>query len=382
MTSSRCLLAALVLLAAAPSSAAPPCPVDRVAVRDGRVTAAEAADGVAAIVRDAVGPLRLQAALAGYAFGDAPARLFAAGESMTGVPATPDMRFRSGAVAIAYLGTLLLQLADAGTLGLDAPLATWFPDYPKADRVTLAMLIRGTSGYADYVTDDGFLAAFHADPFRAWTPEELIAIGLARPMACEPGTCWSYAHTNFVILGQVLEKATGRPLDALLRAGVLDPLGLADTRSETTAAIPEPVLHAFDAERGRYEESTFWNPSWTLARGAVMTSTIADILTSAAAIGEGTLVSPAAHALQVDPSTAKFPPWSANRYYGMGVFLIDGWTVQNPSFAGYAATMAYLPARRLAIATSVTVRDQAADGNLSTELLRRIAAYLAPEAPL
>ena len=66
----------------------------------------------------------------------------------------------------------------------------------------------------------------------------------------------------------------------------------------------------------------------------------------------------------------------------MGVFVIDGWMVQNPSFAGYAATMAYLPARQLAIATSVTVGDQAADGNLSTELLRQIAAYLAPEAPL
>ena len=80
------------------------------------------------------------------------------GERMTGVPATPDMHFRNGAVAIAYLGTLLLQLRDQGALALDDPLATWFPDYPAADRVTLTMLISGTSGYADYVTDDGFLA--------------------------------------------------------------------------------------------------------------------------------------------------------------------------------------------------------------------------------
>ncbi|MFO1208451.1 MAG: serine hydrolase domain-containing protein [Amaricoccus sp.] len=372
----------VLFLLAAPSLAASPCPADRIAVRDGCATADEAAARVAAIVRGAVDPLKLQAALAGFAFGGSPPALFAAGDSMTGVPATPDMRFRNGAVAIAYLGTLLLQLADTGRLRLDAPLATWFPEYPQADRVTLAMLIDGTSGYADYVTDDGFLAAFHADPFRAWTPDELIAFGLSRPMACDPGTCWSYAHTNFVILGKVIEKATGRPLDALLREGILDPLGLAGTRSEMTAAIPEPVLHAFDAERGRYEESTFWNPSWTLARGAVMTSTIADLLTSAAAIGEGTLLSPAAYALQLAPATAKFPPWSADRYYGMGLFLIDGWIAQNPSFAGYAATMAYLPSRHLAIATSVTVGPSAADGNLSTDLLREIAAYLAPEAPL
>jgi CubicO group peptidase (beta-lactamase class C family) len=56
-------------------------------------------------------------------------------------------------------------------------------------------------------------------------------------MACEPGTCWSYANTNFVILGKVLEKATGRPLKDLIREGILDRLSLADTRSEETAAV-------------------------------------------------------------------------------------------------------------------------------------------------
>jgi D-alanyl-D-alanine carboxypeptidase len=101
------------------------------------------------------------------------------------------------------------------------------------------------------------------------------------------------------------------------------------------------------------------------------------------AIGTGALLSPASHALQLEPLTARFPPWSATKYYGLGVFVIDGWIVQNPSFAGYAATMAYLPARDLAIVVSVTMLEGAApDGNLSTEVLKDIAAYLAPEAQL
>ena len=45
------------------------------------------------------------------------------------------------------------------------------------------------------------------------------------------------------------------------------------------------MLHGFDAERGIYEDATYWDPSWTLARGAVMTSNVADILKSAEAIG-------------------------------------------------------------------------------------------------
>lgn len=338
---------------------------------------------VEAIVDAAPGKLPLRAVLAGVAVGDEAPWLLARGETMTGVPATPDMRFRNGAVAIAYLGTVLLQQAERGVVALDDPVSTWLPNLPQADKVTLDMLIHGTSGYADYVPDAAFLQALHDDPFRAWSPEELLAIGLGQPMHCDPGACWSYAHTNFVILGEALSRASEKPLAALIREGVVEPLGLTGTRSDQTAAIPEPVLHAFDSERGRYEESTFWDPSWTLAEGAVMTSTIEDVLKSAAAIGEGTLVSEASHEIQLARDTARFAPWNDRIYYAFGHFVINGWIVQNPSFSGYAATMAYLPARKLAIAVATTVTAAGdPDTNYSTEVLKEIAAALAPEAPM
>lgn len=365
-----------------PAAEASACPSGQVKASGTCVAIDDAKARIEAIIREGMAKNDLKAVLAGVAFDGRPLLVEAWGESMTGVPATPDMHFRNGAVAIAYMGIVLLQLHDKGVLSLDDTLSKWFPNYPKADRVTLKMLINGTSGYADYVTDQTFIDRFYADPFRQWTPDELIAIALAQPMPCDPGTCWSYAHTNFVILGKALEKVTGRPLQELIREGILEPLSLNDTRSELTALIQEPVLHAFDAERGRYEESTYWNPSWTLAHGAIMTTNIPDILKSAAAIGEGTLVSPKSHAAQLAPETAKFKQWSETTYYGLGVFIADGWIIQNPSFAGYAATMAYLPARKLAIAVSVTVGETASqDGNLSTDLLKEIAAYLAPEAP-
>lgn len=380
-----CLPAAafFILLSGPASAAQKACPANQIVVGSQCLGVEEAETKINAIVRTAMKKLKLKAVLAGVTMGGKPILLKAWGQSMTGVPATPVMHFRNGAVAIAYLGTVLLQLHDKGVVSLDDTLAKWFPKYPKAEQVTLRMLINGTSGYADYVTDESFIKRFYANPFQQWNPDELIDIGLKRGMICDPGACWSYAHTNFVILGKVLEKATGRPLAKLIREGVLDPLSLQNTRSEQTALIEEPVLHAFDAERGKYEESTYWNPSWTLAGGAVQTSNIPDILTSAVAIGEGTLVSSESHKWQLAPLTAKFKPWSKNTYYGLGVFLINGWVVQNPSFAGYAATMAYLPARKLAMAVSVTVDDGASlEGNLSTDVLKKIAAYLAPEAPM
>jgi CubicO group peptidase (beta-lactamase class C family) len=289
------------------------------------------------------------------------------------------MHFRNGAIAITYMATLLLQLQDRGLISVDDKLSKWFPDYPKADEITLAMLARSTTGYADYVNLD--ILPLYADVFRAWQPQELIDMGLKQEMKCAPGTCFAYAHTNYVILGEVFSKATGKDLASLLREYILDPLALRNTASDQTAAIPEPVQHAFDSERGFYEDSTYWNPSWTLANGAVMTTDIDDALTSIEAIGSGQLLSKAAFAEQIAPVTATLPPFSAATYYGMGLVITDGWMVQTPSFAGYAVTVGYDPERRIAIAVSVTSGPKSPESNVAKAIFGELGAYFRPDRP-
>ncbi len=257
----------------------------------------EIAAAIRAIVEKSVGTFDLTAALVKVRIGDVEILNEAYGTSMTGVPATTAMHFRNGAVAIAYMSTVLLRMQEEGLLSVDDTLSTWFPDYPKADEITLRMLITSTSGYADYVNLD--YLPLYDDPFRQFTPDELIAIAFRRDMVRAPGSCFAYAHTNFVILGEVMSKVAGRPLEELIARYVLEPLDLHNTRSEHTAVIQEPVLHAFTSERGVLEDSTYWNPSWTLARGAVMTTDIGDLLTSAIAIGSGSLMSAASHEAQL-----------------------------------------------------------------------------------
>ena len=144
-------------LAAEEAPAWPACQGSQVAAAGGCVAIEEARERIKTIVREAMTKYDLKAVLAGVAIDGKPLLIMASGESMTGVPATPDMHFRNGAVAIAYMGTVLLQLADKGVLRVDDKLSMWFPEYPKADQVTLTMLINGTSGYADYVTDASFI---------------------------------------------------------------------------------------------------------------------------------------------------------------------------------------------------------------------------------
>jgi CubicO group peptidase (beta-lactamase class C family) len=324
---------------------------------------------------------------------------------MTGVPATTDMHFRNGAVAFAYLATVALQLAEEKRIGLDDKLARYLPDLPHADRITLRMLLDMTSGYEDYVPDETFQRDFYANPFRHWTPEELVNIGVSKPLRFEPGTNFGYAHTGYVIMGRVIEKVTGMPLGEVMAERIFVPLGLRDTVATVTAEIQQPVLHAFSSERRLplgiakgvrfYEESTFWNPSWTTAHGDIQTSNIYDLVTTAIAVGTGTLLSPESYEAMVGPRpvgfgkpTAECPACrtlSATFNYGLGVFLYGPWIAQSPLFGGYAATEGYLPAKKIAIAVAVTfseagfTEDGDYRGNASTDVFREIAEYLAPD---
>ncbi|MGW4052838.1 serine hydrolase domain-containing protein [Streptomyces sp. NPDC004779] len=318
----------------------------------------------------------------------------ALGESMTGVPAQPDMHFRAGSVAFAHIGTALLRLVEQRRVGLDDTVERWLPEVPRAREITLRMLANNTSGLHDYVTDPAFGAELTAHPFKQWTPDELLAFPFSHDFWYDPGTNWSYSHANYLLLSRALERITGTRIDRLVRELVTGPLGLRETRNSFTPEIPEPVLHAFTSDRGLYEESTFWNPSWTTGPGAVITSTVCDMARSAQGIGSGELISPRSYRVLLDPGTVGLgTPTSTcpatvclkqteERHFGLGVIVSGGWLLQNPSFSGYAALQAYLPEKRLAIAVSATKTATTGEGNMAQVVAGRIAAALAPEDPL
>ncbi|MFD9408688.1 serine hydrolase domain-containing protein [Streptomyces sp. NPDC059989] len=322
--------------------------------------------------------------------GDREVLTTALGESMTGVPAEPSMHFRAGSVGIVYMATALLQLVEQGKASLDDPVSRWLPDLPHGSEITLRMLGNSTSGLRDYVTDPAFLAELEAAPFRQWTPAQVIEIATGHPLLYEPGTNWSYSHANFQLLGAALEKISGLPLDRLLKERVMEPLGLSQTSNQSTPQIPEPVLHAFTSERGTYEESTFWNPSWTTSPGAVLVQNICDLDRSARATGTGELVSEKSFRTQIDPGTVGLgratPSCPASvclantaaHHFGLGVLVVNGWILTNPSFSGYAAIGAYLPAEGLSIAVSVTMGPKSPEGNSAQTIAERISAALAP----
>src|SRR5215212_4083337 len=100
-----------------------------------------AAEEVAAAAKRAMEKYHLKAVLVRVTKGTEEVATLVMGESMSGVPATLDKHFRNGAVAISYLGTVLLQLVDEGTVGLDDTIDEWLPKTLASEKVTLRMLI-------------------------------------------------------------------------------------------------------------------------------------------------------------------------------------------------------------------------------------------------
>ena len=92
-------------------------------------------------------------------------------------------------------------------------------------RITIGMLLDHTSGLADYFLNPKIDPALQRDPGRAWAPADALRF-VGKPLSA-PGKAWHYSNTNYLLLGLIAERATGKPLATLVRERLLDPLGLA-----------------------------------------------------------------------------------------------------------------------------------------------------------
>ncbi|QDT43632.1 D-alanyl-D-alanine carboxypeptidase precursor [Gimesia alba] len=332
------------------------------------------------LVSDTMAREKLQAVLLGITVEGKELLILAEGESMTGVPATADIHFRNGNIAVAYMANLFYQLVDAGIVRADDPVGKWLPQLPAAQAVTLEMLINGTAGYPDFMPMETFQKQFYANPFYQWTPEELIKLAFTEKPKFKPGSDWNYAHTNFVILGLALERAAGKPFGTLMQERVLTPFGMQQTAAPGTPRIASPVLHTYSDERGQYEDATFWNPSWTLARGAVQYTTLRDTLAGFRAVGQGQRLKPESFQAMLAPHTAGMKIWTKDRYYAQGILVNQGWLTQAPSFAGLYGTAGYHPDKDLTVTIWCTKSiDFKSDRNPVSALFKQVTTILTTE---
>ena len=339
-------------------------------------------DAIRKIVQDVSQKDGTKAVEFGMWQGDREILTTALGHSMTETPAVTGMHYRIGGIAETFMSTLLLMLQEQGRIDLDQKISRWFPHLLGADKVTPRMLVANTAGYIDYVYVADFGKLQEAQPFRTFTDDELIDYSVRDgKMQFEPGTSQQYSHTDNVILGQVIQRATGESIAQLYEKNIFKPLGLKDTFFPSNEEIPEPALHAFTKERGIYEDCTYWNPSWG-STPAVPISNLHDIGKWGPILGTGRLISPAHFKEQIAPTSAGKGRNRPDLYFAYGLVVANGWIVQNPAINGYSGAFAYNMANGVTITAEATKSENATSDTPAFDILREVVKYVTPTTPI
>ena len=194
------------------------------------------------------------------------------------VPTKPETRFNLGSVNKLFTKVAIAQLAQAGKLSLDDPLTKWLPDWPgkSAAKITIAMLAGHRAGITDFFND----RYDAADRSRLRHNRDFIPLFRDKPLWFEPGTSERYSNGSYVLLGEIIAKASGQDYYDYLRDHVWGPAGMSATGYfEADDPTPDLAMGYTRGEDGKapLHENIFTRPARGSAAGGGY-STLDDLL--------------------------------------------------------------------------------------------------------
>jgi len=154
-----------------------------------------------------------------------------------GIDNTLDTRFRIGSMNKMFTAVATLQLVERGKLSLDDTVGKILPDYPNvnvASKVKVRHLLSHTGG-----TGDIFGPAFEAHRSELRSLQDYVKLYGERDLQFEPGTKWEYSNYGFLLLGVLIEKASGKSYYDFVAENIYKVAGMTDSGSE-----PESVAVA------------------------------------------------------------------------------------------------------------------------------------------
>lgn len=239
------LVAAVLVGTSAPSAAVAVDTSEREAATLQRDVNALRATGATGVLAEVSGSRRPLAARAGVA------------DPATGEPVPWKAKHRIASTTKTFVATVVLQLVAEGRIGMDDPVQRWLPGLVGENgndgtKITVRHLLWQKSGLPDYLDDLPLERAtspedFRRERFRAYSPEQLVAMAVRKQREFEPGTKWGYSNTNYVLAEMIIEKVISTTSDvnrffsALLGGRLLKPAQLAEMRKTERAEQYEIV---------------------------------------------------------------------------------------------------------------------------------------------
>jgi CubicO group peptidase (beta-lactamase class C family) len=310
----------------------------------------------------------------------------------SGHPASPDSVFQIGSITKVFTATLVMQLVDEGLVDLDAPVATYLPDFRVRDEevsrtVTVRHLLCHTSG----IDGDLFLDTGRGDDALEKYVAAMADLGQNHPL----GKTMSYCNSGYSLLGRLVEVLRGATWDAVLRERLLAPLGLV-----SAGTLPEEAL-LYPAATGHLlppgAEEPVVTPQWGIFRSCgpagLIHMTATDLLTFArlhlagGVTADGTrLLSEASAQLMLEPQVEVPDPWLLGSHWGLGWILMQ-WGGQRV-YGHDGATLGQGGFLRIAPSSDLSVSLLCNGGHmrelfqdLYTEIFAELADIAMPPAP-
>jgi D-alanyl-D-alanine carboxypeptidase len=187
--------------------------------------------------------------------------------------ASDHMRIAS--VAKAFSGATALSLVQKGVLSLDDTIAKRLPSLPAAwGAVTLRQLLNHTSGVPDFLNSRAFQEALSASLTVAPPPEKLLDTIAGDPLEFAPGSKYAYSNSDNIVVGLMVQAATGKSYEQELQEQVFGPLGLTETSLPAGPELPPPFIHGYDREgNGPPEDlSEVFAAGWAWASGGIVST--------------------------------------------------------------------------------------------------------------
>jgi CubicO group peptidase (beta-lactamase class C family) len=286
--------------------------------------------------------------------------------------------FGAGSITKPMVATTILQLYEEGLLTLNDTVSQWLPELastiPNSDRITIKQLLGHTSGIREYLAEPELRSRFFENATEAlsqqYSTQDLLAFIKDKPALGEPGSAYAYSNSNYLLLGEIIEKATGSTLASQLRARIFEPLGLANSFYAPQETVSRGNITRTYSDLDDDGQVDYLNEvdqvskrglSWAGAAGGVV-STAADIAQFGQALFQGELLSPATLQMMINDNSdllagVSRPPGTApNRLerdrYGLGIESgsitgVGEFLRHNGATIGWGAELTYLPDRQI-----------------------------------
>lgn len=224
------------------------------------------------------------------------------------VAATPATLYRIGSITKTYTATLIFQLIDEKKLTLNTKLAKYFPQIPNAEQITIANLLSHKSGLADYVNDAKDLTWITTPHTRA----EILDTIAKGKVHFKPGTEQKYCNSGYWLLGNIIEKVTGKPYSKVLSDRISKKIGLLHTFSSLSNNSDKIEAHAYKPIPSWMKVKDIYFPN-VIGVGDIL-STPTDMLTFINALTGGKLLSP--------ESLSQMKSFTDKSAFGMGLIKV------------------------------------------------------------